>query len=81
MLSRRLLLPLLALLFSSSPATAAESRVYFGTYTKEGESQGIYHATFNDSTGKFGELALAAEMKNPSFLAVAPSGKTLYAVS
>lgn len=81
MRNRLLLLPILALLFSSSSATAAESRVYFGTYTKEGESQGIYHATFDDSTGKFGELALAAEMKNPSFLAVAPSGKTLYAVS
>jgi 6-phosphogluconolactonase len=81
MLIRRSLLSLLALLCSSSPATAAESRVYFGTYTKEGESQGIYHATFDDSTGQFGELGLAAEMKNPSFLAVAPSGKTLYAVS
>jgi 6-phosphogluconolactonase len=81
MLTRRSLLSLFALICSHAPAIAAESRVYFGTYTKAGESQGIYYATFDDSTGKFGELALAAEMKNPSFLAVAPSGKTLYAVS
>ena len=81
MLTRLSLLSLFALICSHTTATAAESRVYFGTYTKEGESQGIYQAIFDDSTGKFGELALAAEMKNPSCLAVAPSGKTIYAVS
>jgi 6-phosphogluconolactonase len=72
---------LLALTLSHSAAVAGKSRVYFGTYTKAGESQGIYHASFDDATGKLGEVVLAAEMKNPSFLAIAPSGKTLYAVS
>jgi 6-phosphogluconolactonase len=74
-------LSLLALTLSYSHVTAGESRVYFGTYTKAGESQGIYEASFDDATGKLGEVVLAAEWKNPSFLAIAPSGKTLYAVS
>jgi len=75
------LFSLLALTLSHSPVPAGESRVYFGTYTKAGESQGIYHAGFDDATGKLGGVVLAAELKNPSFLAIAPSGKTLYAVS
>lgn len=72
---------LLALPGTSSPAVADEARVYFGTYTKEGESQGVYVADFNGQTGKLGAVVLAAEVKSPSFLTISPSGKTLYAVS
>ena len=53
--------------------------VYFGTYTT-GKSKGIYRATFDAATGKLGEPALAAETKNPSFLAIHPGRKFLYAV-
>ncbi len=53
--------------------------VYFGTYTK-GKSKGIYRALFDAVTGKLGEPELAAETTNPSFLAIHPSRKFLYAV-
>ncbi|MFZ4764685.1 MAG: lactonase family protein [Roseimicrobium sp.] len=56
--------------------------VYFGTYTgAKSPSQGIYVATFDDATGKLAAPELAAEAKSPSFLAIAPSKKFLYAVS
>ncbi|HEX4608445.1 MAG TPA: lactonase family protein, partial [Urbifossiella sp.] len=55
--------------------------VYFGTYTggKDG-SKGIYRAKFDPKTGKLSPADLAAEVGSPSFLAVRPDGKALYAV-
>jgi 6-phosphogluconolactonase len=74
------LFPLLALsALLSANALAADARFYLGTYTKPGKSQGIYVGTINTETGKLGPLRLAAEAKNPSFLALAPHGKSLYA--
>ena len=59
---------------------AAESLVYFGTYTGA-KSQGIYVSRFDSVTGKLSAPELAAETKNPTFLAVSPDKKFLYAVS
>lgn len=73
----------IALLLGSalmSSTSAAEIPVYFGTYTG-GKSQGIYVSTFDDATGKLSEPKLAAELKNPSYLALHPNGKTLYSVA
>lgn len=61
------------------PASAAEHLVYFGTYTS-GPSKGIYVSRFDTITGKLSAPELAAETKNPSFLALHPTGKFLYAV-
>lgn len=55
-------------------------RVYFGTYTNE-LSKGIYSSTLNPATGKLTPAELAAEAKNPSFVAIHPNRKFLYAVS
>lgn len=55
-------------------------RVYIGTYTGKA-SQGIYVAEFDSSTGKLGTPRLAARAENPSFLAIHPSGKFLYAAN
>ena len=59
---------------------AGESLVYFGTYTGA-KSQGIYVSRFDCVTGKLSAPELVAETKNPTFLAVAPGGNFLYAVS
>jgi 6-phosphogluconolactonase len=53
--------------------------VYVGTYT-DGTSRGIYRLAFDPATGSMGEPVLAVETKNPSFLALHPSGRFLYAV-
>lgn len=59
-------------------------RVYIGTYTGKtsmgNESKGIYASELDLATGKLSEPVLVAETKSPSFLALHPSGKHLYAV-
>ncbi len=67
------------LMLSAATASAESYRVYFGTYTGK-ESRGIYMATFDSVTGKLSEATLAGEAVNPSFVAIHPSQKFLYAV-
>lgn len=55
-------------------------RVYVGTYTRK-ESKGIYTLTLDLKTGKTSSPEVAAELVNPSFVAISPSGKFLYAVN
>ncbi len=54
--------------------------LYIGTYTTGG-SQGIYVYRYNSRSGQLISLGLAAKTANPSFLAVAPNHKFLYAVN
>jgi 6-phosphogluconolactonase len=55
-------------------------RVYFGTYTGNG-SQGIYVANFDGSTGQLTSPTLATQTAQPSFLAITPDHKFLYAIN
>ena len=57
----------------------AKMRVYLGTYTGK-NSQGIYLSTLDLATGKLSQPELAAELVSPSFLAIHPSGRYVYAV-
>jgi 6-phosphogluconolactonase len=81
------------LFFVAFPArsTSDEYFVYYGTYTgfkyiAKGEptghstSQGIYVSRFRPSTGEITDPQLAVKAVNPSFLAVHPNRKFLYAV-
>ena len=54
--------------------------VFVGTYT-DGKSKGIYRMVLDTASGKLSEPVLAAELSNPSFLAVHPTGKYLYTVN
>ncbi len=58
----------------------AELLVYFGTYTRGEKSKGIYVARLDRRDGKLREPELAAELKNPSFVAIHPNRRFLYAV-
>lgn len=55
-------------------------RVYFGTYTGP-LSKGIYHSTLDLASGQLSPPQLSAEITSPSFVAIHPSRKFLYAVS
>ena len=55
-------------------------RVYFGTYTGK-SSRGIYMSEFDSATGVLKPAELAAESLQPSFLALHPAGKHLFAVN
>jgi 6-phosphogluconolactonase len=65
---------LLAVRLAAEPLT-----VYVGTYT-DTTSKGIYRFTLDPKTGATTSPVLAAETKNPSFLALHPNGRFLYAV-
>jgi 6-phosphogluconolactonase len=54
--------------------------VYVGTYTGP-TSKGIYAFRFDESSGKATPLGLVAESTNPSFLALDPAGRHVYAVN
>jgi 6-phosphogluconolactonase len=83
--SLRLVTPLIALfLFTSLAAAAPQGNYlfYVGTYTEEGsKSKGIYAYRFDANTGKVTSLGLAAETTNPSFVALHPNGRFLFAVN
>jgi 6-phosphogluconolactonase len=53
--------------------------VYLGTYTGK-NSKGIYRCELDPVSGELSAPALAAEVTNPSFLAIHPNKKFLYAV-
>ncbi len=66
-------------LLSLASAAAREQLVYFGTYTGA-KSKGIYVSRFDPTTGRLTAPELAAETTNPSFLAIHPSERFVYAV-
>jgi len=56
--------------------------LYVGTYTNTNAgSKGIYVYRYNSSSGRLASLGIAAETANPSYLAVDPTHKFLYAVN
>ena len=71
------------LILATVAATAAsELDVYVGTYTKgDSKSEGIYLARFNSDSGELKLVGLAAKADNPSFLAIHPNERFVYAVN
>jgi len=55
---------------------------YVGTYTEDGsKSKGIYAYRYDAATSAITPLGLAVETTNPSFVALHPNGRFLYAVN
>jgi len=76
--------PLAAAIEVGSPPPAPRDGdlwVYVGTYTHGGKSRGIYRLALDGEGGTLGEPTLAAETPDPSFLAVGPTARTLYAAN
>ncbi|RLS30479.1 MAG: lactonase family protein [Planctomycetota bacterium] len=73
---------LLAAAFGATAAEPAGGLVWFGTYTgSPPQGAGIYVARFDPGSGTLSEPQLAAELTNPSFVALHPTRPLLYAVS
>jgi 6-phosphogluconolactonase len=79
---------------SINPVWAADQQfwVFAGTYTGfkyishgnptgQSHSEGIYVAKFDSSSGDVSEARLAAKISNPSFLAISPDRRFLFAAS
>lgn len=72
---------LLAVIGARATVKAAQGPlVYAGTYTK-GASKGIYAYRFQSSSGKLDPIGAVAGIANPSFVAIHPGHRFLYAVS
>ncbi len=75
-------LAVLALAGAAGPPAASHSYLALvGTYTNRTDSKGIYAYEFDADTGKLTAKGLAAETRDPSWLAVHPSGKFVYAAN
>lgn len=60
----------------------AEERLAFvGTYTTDARSEGIYRLFLDTATGALRLGGVAAKATNPSYLALHPNGRVLYAVN
>jgi 6-phosphogluconolactonase len=81
----------IALLLGTSPAgpsieldnapEAGSQWVFVGTYTNSGKSKGIYRLEIDNASSKVSAPVLAAESPDPSFLAISPSRRHLYAAN
>src|SRR3954470_12912003 len=69
-----------ALTLGCSPAFAANTIAYVGTYT-DTTAKGVYALKWDAAAKKFVSLGLQAEVASPSFVAVSPSHKFLYAMT
>ena len=55
--------------------------LYIGTYTEGGRPEGIYLIRMDRRSGKLRRVGSVNAGANPSFLAIHPNGRTLYAVN
>ncbi len=69
-----------AALLTAAPAFAAGDIAYVGTYT-DTAAKGVYALKWDATSKKFVSLGLQAEVASPSFVAVSPSHKFLYAIT
>ena len=77
-----LAMALLPALLPAADQPGGKYLVYVGTYTdKESASKGIYVFRYDSLARQFGSPSLAAKTQNPSFLAVSPAGRFVYAVN
>ena len=60
--------------------TQKDRLVYVGTYTSRG-SEGIYAYRYDPLTGDLSPLGVVAHTENPTFLAISPNKKYLYAAN
>src|SRR5258708_7158810 len=79
-ISAAMLLPLSlsSIVRAADKASKGEYIAYIGTYTNK-QRKGIYAFRFDAATGKLTPLGLAGEAASPSFLAIHPNRKFLYA--
>lgn len=77
---RMIVLALCVQIIVSCNISREQQRFYIGTYTDRG-SEGIYSCEFNPVSGVVSTPQLAAVTVNPSFIAIDPQGKYLYAVN
>lgn len=62
-------------------AQSDDQLLYVGTYTTSGRHEGIYLVRMNRQSGKLRRVGAVDAGENPSFLAIDPNGRFLYAAN
>src|SRR5438128_2436679 len=80
------ILAAIGLVVMSGPSTAQQSakatyQVYIGTQTTGSASKGIYRSEFVPASGKLTPAVLVAETPSPTYVALHPNKKYLYAIN
>ncbi len=75
------LLPFSSTQTSEKASSRGQFLVFVGTYTAKTNSKGIYSFHIDTATGQLSAIGVAAETPDPSWVAVHPSGKFLYAAN
>jgi 6-phosphogluconolactonase len=65
---------------SDAPSSKSKYILYVGTYTEKG-SKGIYAFRYDAASSELTSLGVGAETNSPSFLAIDPTRRFLYAVN
>ena len=71
---------LMSVLATNGAARAATQTLYIGGYSKD-PNGGVCAAQFDPDTGQLSAARVVAVTPNPSWIALAPNGKTLYAAN
>ena len=66
---------------ADKPSARKTYLAFVGTYTTKTASKGIYAFRYDASSGKLAPIGVAAETQDPSWVAIHPNGKFLYAVN
>ncbi|MFN2601452.1 MAG: lactonase family protein [Gemmatimonadaceae bacterium] len=64
-----------------SAEKAEDDLIYVGTYTEEKRTEGVYLVRMDRRSGKLRQVASVNAGPNPSFLAIHPNGRVLYAAN
>src|SRR6266478_269108 len=75
------LLPFSSTQTSEKASSRGQFLAFVGTYTAKTNSKGIYSFHIDTATGQLSAIGVAAETPDPSWVAVHPSGKFLYAAN
>ncbi|RDC57451.1 lactonase family protein [Pedobacter chinensis] len=76
-----IVIALMSLISTTAFAQKTNYNLLIGTYTAPGKSEGIYTYNFNSETAEINLKSIAKGVANPSYLAIAPDQKFVYAVN
>jgi 6-phosphogluconolactonase len=77
--SRKIIIIIIISLFACFNLQAQNFYVFFGSFNKDKQTEGIYVYQLDTISGKLSKITAVKNLLNPSFLTLSPNGKYLYA--
>lgn len=77
---RALLCAFAVTLYTATTIMASSHLIFLGTYTRTGDSKGIYAVRLDGDTGALSQVDVAMEAVDPAWLTLSPDKRFLYAI-